>query len=814
MTNYELITERFKSAMSAKGIEIEEPPEADGNIHRVYAEGDKPNTKNAWYVLRIDEHGIACGAFGHWAHEATCHNWTSQDLSKLSESERLRVRASIEAQRKLHDAALVEARSMLKEQCNRYWSQLKEASPEHPYLARKQVKPHGIRQDGTMLVIPVCQMGTELVGLQRIFPDGQKRFVKGTPKQGNYYFIGKKAAPDKVLICEGFATAASVHEATGFMSAVAFDAGNLSSVALSVRSLFPGAELIICADNDGGEVNTGVSKAKEAAAAVGGRVAIPPFPSKEHGTDFNDLHVSKGKEAVLAAVEAAASVVAEHVKPPVTRDEEPGKLADIRALIRELAQLSHLEYVIARKEAAKRIGITLADLDRLIREEREGKAEVNAAGAPESAAIDDGMPAVEPWPEPVNAAELLDEIVLLIHRHIVIPRHTADASALWIAFTWLIDSVKVAPIAMITAPEKRCGKTQLLSIFIRLCRRPLAASNISPTAIYRCIEAWRPTLLIDEADAFLRTSEDARGILNSGHTRDTAFVVRNVEFKGEIIPRRFSTWGAKAIAGIGTQAETLMDRSIVLELRRKLPDEQAESLRHASEATFKDIARKLARMAEDAKTAVANLRPTPVAGLNDRAQDNWEPLLSIADYAGGQWPTRARSAAQRLSGVEQEELSLNAQLLADIKDVFERWGQDRIPSSQLIRMLCDDDEAPWSTYNRGNPIAPRQLSNRLSEFNISSGSIRLGYGQQETAKGYKLTQFKDAFARYLPDGPEQAAQGHMPCATDIPKVPLYTPDAGGDGTDLFDRYLASLEEPNEDAGCAGVTDTGEENAPE
>ncbi len=196
----------------------------------------------------------------------------------------------------------------------------------------------------------------------------------------------------------------------------------------------------------------------------------------------------------------------------------------------------------------------------------------------------------------------------------------------------VIDNVQVAPLAVITAPEMRCGKSQLLNLIGRLSHRPLVASNISPAAMFRVIEAHSPTLLIDEADTFFKENEELRGIVNSGHTRQAAYIIRTVGDNHE--PKQFSTWGAKAISGIGTLAETIRDRAIILEMRRKLPNESIERLRHAEGGVFECLASKLARFAQDAGVSIERALPTLPEALNDRAQDNWEPLLAIADYAG------------------------------------------------------------------------------------------------------------------------------------------------------------------------------------
>src|ERR1700686_1521123 len=216
--------------------------------------------------------------------------------------------------------------------------------------------------------------------------------------------------------------------------------------------------------------------------------------------------------------------------------------------------------------------------------------------------------------------------------------------------TWFIDVVQVAPLAIITAPEKRCGKSQLLFLLGRLSARAITTSSISPAALYRTIDAWCPTLLIDEADAFMKDNEELRGLLNSGHTRESAYVIRTVG--DNFTPTKFNTWGAKALAGIGHVADTLMDRAVILELRRKLPHEEVARIRHAEPGLFDALRSKLARFAEDCRDQVRQARPPLPHSLNDREQDNWEPLLAIAMAAGDEWLLLGTAAAFKLSGSE------------------------------------------------------------------------------------------------------------------------------------------------------------------
>ncbi len=426
--------------------------------------------------------------------------------------------------------------------------------------------------------------------------------------------------------------------------------------------------------------------------------------------------------------------------------KEEKKQDDLPA-IQHLASLSTLDYERERKDAANKLGIRTAVLDKMVRDVKE-QEELHTG-----LVFDD----VEPWDASVNGGTLLTDIVDTVQRFIVCKSETAQAVALWVAMTWLMDVVQVAPLAIITAPEKRCGKSQLLFLLGRLVYRPLTASNISTAALFRTIDAWRPTMLVDEADSFMKENEDMRGLLNSGHTRDGAYIIRVVGDDHD--PKRFNTWGAKALAGIGKLSDTLMDRAIILELRRKLPHEKVDRLRYAEPDLFQIFSRKLCRFSMDFREQVRQARPQIPETLNDRAQDNWEPLLAIADVAGGQWPKLARQTAVKLSSESDPVLTIGLELLADIREIFELKKVTRINSSDLIISLCQDEEKPWATYNRGNPIKPRQVSRRLSEYGIMSNTIRIG---QSTAKGYKLEQFTETFSRYLDSSPCQCVTPSQP----------------------------------------------------
>jgi putative DNA primase/helicase len=618
--------------------------------------------------------------------------------------------------------------------------------------------------------------------------------LTGGKMAGGYHAIGTTKGAAALVICEGFATGATIHEATGYPVAVAFSAGNLLAVAQSMRAKFSDLPLIVCADNDLTAGNPGLTKATEAARAVGGVVAVPAFGAdrREKDTDFNDLAALHGLEAVTRVITGA--LMGEHQpdtgNAPDTLMEGATNTNEAETIAR-LAALSPVEYDRTRKAEAEALGIRPATLDKLVIQVRKDEEKTGLD-------FDD----VEPWPHSVNAAELLTEVSATVRRFIICQPETADAVALWACMTWFMDVVQIAPLAVITAPEKRCGKSQLLFLLGRLSYRPLTASNISPAALFRSIDAWKPTLLVDEADAFMRDNEELRGLLNCGHTRDSAYIIRTV---GETFtPTRFNVWGAKALAGIGHLADTLMDRAVTLELRRKLSHETIDRLRYAEPGLFDDLAAKLARFAEDQRDEVRRARPALPITLHDRAQDNWEPLLAIADVAGGTWPDLARKAALKLSGVDSPTMSTGTELLADIQEVFEHKKLTKISTADLIAALCDDDEKVWATYNRGRPVSPRQIAKRLADFGIKSKNVRIGC---DVPKGFDIEQFQEAFARYLSTPPES------------PLHPLQTPEASAGTASRVAEHpprssmknASATPEPSPALGCSGVADKNRES---
>ena len=211
--------------------------------------------------------------------------------------------------------------------------------------------------------------------------------------------------------------------------------------------------------------------------------------------------------------------------------------------------------------------------------------------------------------------------------------------------------------------------------------------------------------------------------------------------------KAFKTFCPKVLAFIGKSKDTLHNRSIEIVLRRKMARERIQSLRNIDHSSVNLIRSKLARIEIEYSSVVASAKPSLPAGIDNRAADNWEPLLAVADIAGVEWAELAHKAALALNKDKEPVVSTGAELLADIQQIFENKGTNKIRTADLVHALCDDTEAGWQTYNHGRPISPRQVAKRLAEYSIRPKTIRFGYS--DTPKGYELDQFQDAFARYL-----------------------------------------------------------------
>jgi hypothetical protein len=316
--------------------------------------------------------------------------------------------------------------------------------------------------------------------------------------------------------------------------------------------------------------------------------------------------------------------------------------------------------------------------------------------------------------------------------------------------TYVCEAAEQSPYLAVTSPEKRSGKTRLLEVLELLVSGPWRVVLPSEAVLYRKLHRDKPTLMLDETDAIFRDHspryEPLRGLLNAANRRGTT-VPRCMEQGGKLID--FEVFGPKVLAGIGDLPDTVADRAIPIRLKRRAPGETVMRFRYReADAAAAPIRERLGAWAGVVVDDLGAARPTvPNLGDDDRAAETWEPLLAIADTAGGDWPTRAREAAIALHGDEDTQReSEGIRLLADIRDVFDLGGVDRMFSADLAHALGELEESPWGDL-RGRALDARGLADRLRPKEIRPRTIRIG---EDRAKGYVRADFEDAWSRYVP----------------------------------------------------------------
>lgn len=293
--------EQFRDAIAAAGLTPPDEVIGDGKIHRFSTNGRKRDDAG-WYVFHDDER--PAGRFG-CNRSGVDATWSAKSTKEFTPAERKAWRDRMEAARQQREADQQAERATCAATAADMWAR---AQPgDHPYAERKQITTDDARVLDGELLIPMRHGPGQLVGLQRIRPDGTKLFLKGTPAGGAYTVLGKPSKSGPIVICEGWATGKSVQAAAGHCVVVAFNAGNLEPVARKIRQALPEAMIIIAADDDfRTEGNPGITSADQAARAIRALVAIPRWlDDRGNGTDFNDLHAAEGLEAVRLCIDAA-----------------------------------------------------------------------------------------------------------------------------------------------------------------------------------------------------------------------------------------------------------------------------------------------------------------------------------------------------------------------------------------------------------------------------------------------------------------------------------------------------------------------------
>src|SRR5262245_4852259 len=363
---------------------------------------------------------------------------------------------------------------------------------------------------------------------------------------------------------------------------------------------------------------------------------------------------------------------------------------------------------------------------------------------------------------PVRAdegARILRAVDNFIGRFVVYPsEHARVAHALWISHTHLMDRWDSTPRLAFLSPEPASGKSRALEISELLVPRPVLAVNVSPAYLFRKVAADEglPTILFDEVDTVFgpkaKENEEIRGLLNAGHRRD-AVAGRCVVQGKTVVTEEIPAYAAVALAGLGWLPDTIMSRSVIIRMRRRAAEEKVEAFRrriHLPEG---------GRLREQIESW-ASVQPEEIdwqqlelpLGVEDRAADVWEPLLAVADLAGGEWQQKERKAGVAVVGAANEmEPSLGIRLLTDIKTAF--GDADSMATKTLLANLIAIEDSPWGDL-RGKPLDERGLARRLKEYGIKSRNVRVAGA---VVKGYARGDFVDDWKRYcLPLGAKSA----------------------------------------------------------
>jgi hypothetical protein len=424
------------------------------------------------------------------------------------------------------------------------------------------------------------------------------------------------------------------------------------------------------------------------------------------------------------------------------------------ALLDEISRLPRGVYEPVRRSVAKLLNWRAGALDD-DRKQRRGR--------PQSDADDEAAKAghIEPWPDPVlDLASVLELAVQQMRRFLIVPSPSyLDAAALWCAHSYLLRNeafgVTFTSLLAFQSPLKRCGKsTALKCVHLMSCNAHLI-SSISASSLFRIIDEFGVSLMLDEADNVFRDEKsDLLAVFNAGRDRLTARVMRVESLgDGKFKVREFNTFTAVALSSIKALPATLQDRAIVLSLKRATHGERPERLTLTERGPLIDVGRRLARWAADLP-AQSLPRPAPT-GLHNRIEDSWFVLFQVAELAGGDWPERCRKAAHA-DLVRQEtndaDGGRDADLLADVWTVFREQNRLRLFTEDLCNALNSLEESPWRLANGGKPVDGYFLKRHLTDFlpndseSLEPRKWREGAVQ---ARGYHERHFEDAFVRYL-----------------------------------------------------------------
>jgi hypothetical protein len=347
--------------------------------------------------------------------------------------------------------------------------------------------------------------------------------------------------------------------------------------------------------------------------------------------------------------------------------------------------------------------------------------------------------------------QLLERIDAFVRRFVVLPDGIAPLLATWVVHTHAFAAAEYTPYVVVASATRGCGKSRLLEALELLVARPLPSANVTAAALYRSVvEGQEPTMLLDEQDGL--RDEATRKVLNAGFRRGS--MVTRTRPKQDGVDS-FPAFCPKVIASIGGIPATVADRSIRINMKRRLPHERVEMFHRIDADTDAASIREHAQaFAERHLDTLAGRHFDCPDGLDDRGCDIFQPLFAIADVAGSEWAASVREAAvanREIRFGQQEDPQ--TELLRDIRAKLDGQTGGFVFSNALVYHLVADASLRWGEWNRGRGLTQKGLSMMLGDFGISSG-VKQVEGVQR--RGYFVKDFEEPFLRYL--GPPETVK--------------------------------------------------------
>jgi hypothetical protein len=517
-----------------------------------------------------------------------------------------------------------------------------------------------------------------------------------------------------VFICEGEKCADALRDIGVPATTNAMGAGKWK---VELGKYLAGADVILVPDND----DAGYRHIQDAGTKLNGiakRLRVLVLPGLPTKGDVCDWLAAGGTRQAFDRLADEAPEWRPLTEVTDKPDQKAKAAADEDALLEALANMSPgLEFARQRAKAAKELGVPRGAID----DELEARRSDHTKAAPLH-----GHWIVEPWPEVADGDGVHGEVAT----------HS--------------------PILKITSAEPESGKTTTLGLISFIAPRCISSVEISEAALFRSIQKWDPSFVIDEFDSVLASEDKTalRSVINSGHTRGQG-IIRCVE--PDFTPQLFSTFCPKVIGMVGRKLPaTTLSRCIIVELKRRKASEPIDRFEHKDDNDLAQLRSRLLRWSTDNEDALRDAKPTMPKAFDNRRADNWRVMLAIAGLAGEDWGDKARLAAIKLEGAS-DTTTIRARLLSDIRRIFDEDGVDCILSAVLVERLKADPEAPWVDWRRGKGLTQNSLATLLGG-RICSETVHPS--RDVHGKGYKRSRFEDDWARYLPaENPSSFPEG-------------------------------------------------------